>query len=233
MKINYDELSDYWKQYVAEMMYEEDGSHLPDYVDECWRDEVEYSRDFYKDGMLSLESRCNECEFYDDDGMKEFYEDGISGPSTIGVETNLYVKEGMFAGVYFEYAIECEVDSPKECKVLVLNVHIEKDEDIRRIYNECVPQSMKSGVDENDMDALYDIACEFVNDTLEKRSTNKSIQEHASKCEIPQFNATHELLTDYANLITFCIDIIQNFDTMACAIRYLEEENPEVSEYLE
>lgn len=230
MTTYFNDLTENWQRYVAEMILDEVGP-LHTAIEERYRDEVEYAEDFYSEKLRELEGKCRTCDFYDYDEMEEFFNTGESGPGYVEVTASMDVKTGVLKGVYMDYTITCEVDNPKSNTLEVKFVAIEDIEDVIRIYNTFVPASAKKADDdEDDKDALAsDVIYELLNDGHYKSGYVESV---AQNYDLPELLKVHALLSEYAELVSYCIDVVHNFDAIENAVEILSYENPDVSEYV-
>lgn len=227
----FNDLTEDWQRYVAELILDEYGI-LYGAVEERYRDEVEYAEDFYSAKLRELESKCKTCDFYDYDGMEELFNTGETGPAYVEVTASMDVKSGDLKGVYMDYTITCEVDNPKSNTLEVKFVAIEDIEDVIRIYNTFVPASAKKADDdEDDKDTLAtDVIYELLNSEYYKSGYVESV---AKEYDLPELLKVHALLSEYAELVSYCIDVVHNFDVIDVAVDILGNENPDVSEYVD
>lgn len=230
MTTYFNDLTEDWQRDVADLILHERGP-LYGAVEERYRDELEYAEDFYSEKLRELEGKCRTCDFYDYDEMEELFNTGEAGPAYVEVTASMDVKTGVLKGVYMDYTITCEVDNPKSNTLEVKFVAIEDIEDVIRIYNAFVPASAKKADDdEDDKDALAtDVIYELLNDGHYKYGYVESV---AQNYDLPELLKVHALLSEYAELVSYCIDVVHNFDSVGVAVDILSYENPDISEYV-
>ena len=54
----------------------------------------------------------------------------------------------------------------------------------------------------------------------------------AKEYDLPELLKVHALLSEYAELVSYCINIVHNFDSIGVVVEILSYENPDVSEYV-
>lgn len=231
MTTYFNDLTDNQQRYVAERMLD-NYSSLYTAVEESYRDELEYAEDFYSEKLRELEGKCRTCDFYEYGGMEEFFNTGESGPAYVEVTASMDVKSGVLKGVYMDYTITCEVDNPKSNTLEVKFVAIEDVEDVIRIYNTFVPASAKKADD--DEDDMYTKAIDVIYELLNSDEYYKSgyVESIAKEYDLPELLKVHALLSEYAELVSYCINIVHNFDSIGVVVEILSYENPDVSEYV-
>lgn len=230
MTTYFNDLTEDWQRDVANLILHERGP-LYGAVEDRYHDEVEYAEDFYSEKLRELEGKCRTCDFYDYDEMEELFNTGEAGPAHVEVTASMDVKSGDLKGVYMDYTITCAVDNPKSNTLEVKFVAIEDIEDVIRIYNTFVPASAKKADDdEDDKDTMAtDVIYELLNYGYYKSGYVESV---AKEYDLPELLKVHALLSEYAELVSYCIDIVHNFDSIDVAVDILSSENPDISEYV-
>lgn len=230
MTTYFNDLTEDWQRDVADLILHERGP-LYGAVEDRYRDEVEYAEDLYYTKLRELEGKCRTCDFYEYDEMEELFNTGEAGPAHVEVTASMDVKSGDLKGVYMDYTITCEVDNPKSNTLEVKFVAIEDIEDVIRIYNTFVPASAKKADDdEDDKDTMAtDVIYELLNSEYYKSGYVESV---AKEYDLPELLKVHALLSEFAELVSYCIDVVHNFDSIEVAVDILSSENPDISEYV-
>lgn len=230
MTTYFNDLTEDWQRDVADLILHERGPLYGD-VEDRYREEVGDAEDLYYAKLRELKGRCATCDFYEYDEMEELFNTAEAGPAYVEVTASMDVKSGVLKGVYMDYTITCEVDNPKSNTLEVKFVAIEDIEDVIRIYNTFVPASAKKADDdEDDKDAMAtDVIYELLNDGHYKSGYIESV---AKEYDLPELLKVHALLSEYAELVSYCIDVVHNFDAIEVAVDILSYENPDISEYV-
>ena len=227
MTTYFNDLTEDWQRDVADLILHERGPLYGD-VEDRYRDEVGNAEDLYYAKLRELKSRCATCDFYEYDEMEELFNTGEAGPDSVEVTASMNVKSGVLQGVYMDYTIACPVDNPKSTALEVKYVAIKNDADVIRIYNTFVPASAKKGGDDMYTTAI-DVIYELLNNGHYKSGYIESV---AKMYDLPELLKVHALLSEYAELVSYCIDVVHNFDSIGVAVDILSYENPDVSEYV-
>ena len=230
MTTYFNDLTEDWQRDVADLILHERGP-LYGAVEDHYRAEVEYAEDLYYTKLRELEGKCRTCDFYEYDEMEELFNTGEAGPAHVEVTASMDVKSGVLKGVYMDYTITCEVDNPKSNTLEVKFVAIEDIEDVVRIYNTFVPASAKKADDdEDDKDTMAtDVIYELLNSGYYKSGYVEFV---AKEYDLPELLKVHALLSEFAEVVSYCIDVVHNFDSIGVAVDILSSENPDISEYV-
>ena len=227
MTTYFNDLTEDWQRDVADLILHERGPLYGD-VEDRYHEEVGNAEDLYYTKLRELRGRCATCDFYEYDEMEELFNTGEAGPSRVEVTASMNVKSGVLKGVYMDYTITCKVDNPKLTALEVKYVAIKNDADVVRIYNTFVPASAKKGGDDMYTKAI-DVVYELLNNGHYKSGYIESV---AKEYDLPELLKVHALLSEFAEVVSFCIDVVHNFDAIENAVEILSYENPDVSEYV-
>lgn len=227
MTTYFNDLTDDWQRDVADLILRERGPLYGD-VEDRYRDEVGNAEDLYYAKLRELKGRCSTCDFYEYDEMEELFNTGEAGPESVEVTASMNVKSGILKGVYMDYTIACPVDNPKSNTFEVKYVAIKNIEDVDRIYNAFVPASAKKVGDDKYTTAI-DVIYELLNSGYYKSGYVESV---AKEYDLPELLKVHILLSEFAEVVSFCIDVVHNFDSIEVAVDILSYENPDISEYV-
>lgn len=227
MTTYFNDLTEDWQRDVADLILHERGPLYGD-VEDRYHEEVGNAEELYYAKLRELKSRCATCDFYEYDEMEELFNTAEAGPDAVEVTASMTVKDGVLKGVYMDYTIACPVDNPKSTTLEVKYVAIKNDADVIRIYNTFVPASAKKGGDDmytKAIDAVY----ELLNSVYYKSGYIESV---AKTYDLPELLKVHNLLSEFADVVSFCIGVVHNFDSIEVAVDILSYENPDISEYV-
>ena len=227
MTTYFNDLTEDWQRDVADLILHERGP-LYGAVEDRYREEVGNAEELYYAKLRELEGKCSTCDFYEYDEMEELFNTGEAGPDSVEVTASMTVKNGVLQGVYMDYTIACKVDNPKSTALEVKYVAIKNDADAIRIYNTFVPVSAKKDGDDMYTKAI-DVVYELLNNGHYKSGYVESV---AKEYDLPELLKVHALLSEYAELVSYCIDVVHNFDSIEVAVDILSYENPDISEYV-
>ena len=225
MTTYFNDLTEDWQRDVADLILHERGPLYGD-VEDRYHEEVGNAEELYYAKLRELKSRCATCDFYEYDEMEELFNTAEAGPDAVEVTASMTVKSGVLQGVYMDYTIACPVDNPKSTTLEVKYVAIKNDADVSRIYNTFVPVK-KAGDDmyTKAIDAVYGL----LNSGYYKSGYIESV---AKNYDLPELLKVHNLLSEFAEVVAFCIDVVHNFDSIEVAVEILGYENPDISEYV-
>ena len=227
MTTYFNDLTEDWQRDVADLILHERGPLYGD-VEDRYHEEVGNAEELYYAKLRELKGRCATCDFYEYDEMEELFNTAEAGPDAVEVTASMTVKDGVLKGVYMDYTIACPVDNPKSTTLEVKYVAIKNDADVIRIYNTFVPASAKKGGDDmytKAIDAVY----ELLNSVYYKSGYIESV---AKTYDLPELLKVHNLLSEFADVVSFCIGVVHNFDSIEVAVDILSYENPDISEYV-
>ena len=231
MTTYFNDLTDNQQRYVANLILHERGPLYGD-VEDRYHEEIGDAEKLYYTKLRELRGRCATCDFYEYDEMEELFNTAEAGPSRVEVTASMTVKDGVLKGVYMDYTITCKVDYPKSTALEVKYVAIKNDADVIRIYNTFVPASAKKADD--DEDDVYVKATDVIYEMLNSGNYKSGYVESVAKeYDLPELLKVYALLSEFADVVSFCIGVVHDFDSIEVAVDILSYENPDVSEYVD